>query len=96
MKIIPIQDRVLVKRDQTDPKIGSIIIPDTAQQPVTRGVVLAAGPGRVLDSGMRLEPSIKTGDKIIFGKYSGSEFEQDGEKRMFMKEDEILAVIEED
>lgn len=96
MKIIPLQDRLLVKRDDAESKIGSIIIPDNAKEPVTRGVVLAVGPGRVLDSGARIEPRLKAGDKVIFGKYSGSEFENDGEKRIFMKEEDVLGVIEDD
>jgi chaperonin GroES len=96
MKIIPLQDRVLVKRDESETKIGSIVIPDTAKEPVTRGVVLAVGPGRILDNGSRIEPRLKAGDKVIFGKYSGSEFENDGEKRIFMKEEDVLAVLVED
>jgi chaperonin GroES len=96
MKILPIQNRVLVKRDTPTEKIGSIIVPDTAKVPVTRGTVLAVGPGKVLDNGRRIEPTVKTGDKILFGKYSGSEFEDDGEKRLFMTEDEILGVVEEE
>ena len=94
-RIRPMNDRVLVRRDPPTEKIGSIIVPDNAKEPLTRGTVLAVGPGKVGKNGQRIEPSVKTGDHIIFGKYSGSDFEQDGEKRMFMNEDEIYAVVEE-
>jgi chaperonin GroES len=97
MNIRPIGDRVLVRRDSAEEKTqGGIIIPDNAKEPLTRGTVLAVGPGRVLDNGARLEPTLKTGDHILFGKYSGSDFENDGEKRIFMREKDILGVIEED
>jgi len=97
MKVRPIQNRVLVKRDPpTDQTKGGIVIPDIAKEPLTRGTVLAVGPGKVLDDGTRIPLELKAGDKIIFGKYSGSEFEHDGERRMFMTEDEILAVIDEE
>ena len=97
MKIRPLSDRVLVRRDSADEKTkGGIIIPDNAKEPLTRGTVLAAGPGRLLDDGRRLEPMVKTGDHILFGKYSGSEFEHDNEKRIFMKEEDILGVIEDE
>src|SRR4029077_15791803 len=97
MKIRPINDRVLVRRDDAEATSkGGIIIPDNAKEPLTRGTVLAVGPGKALDGGGRLEPRVKAGDRVVFGKYSGSEFEHDGEKRMFMNEEDILGVIEED
>jgi chaperonin GroES len=89
-------DRVIVKRDEADSKTaGGIIIPDNAKEPVTRGVVLFTGPGKALPNGGRREPQIKVGDRVIFGKYSGFEFEQDNERRMVMNEDDIVGVVEE-
>lgn len=97
MKINPQNDWVLVKRDMTEEKTKSgIYIPDTAREPLTRGEVIAVGPGKVFSNGRRQEPGVKQGDRVVFGKYSGSEFEHDGEKRMFMKEEEIYGVIEEE
>jgi len=97
MKIRPIHARVLVKRDGPEGKTkGGIYIPDTAQQKLTRGEVIAVGPGRRLESGRVVEPEVKPGDKIVFGKYSGCDFQDDSEDRLFMNEDEILGVIEED
>lgn len=96
MKIRPINDRVIVKRDEADTKTpGGIIIPDNAKEPVTRGVVLFTGPGKSLPNGSRREPQVKVGDKVIFGKYSGFDFEQDNERRIVMNEDDIVGVIEE-
>jgi len=95
MKIRPMNDRVIVKRDEADSKTaGGIIIPDNAKEPVTRGVVLFVGPGEQLPHGGRREPQVKTGDRVIFGKYSGFEFEQDNERRMVMREEDLVGVIE--
>ena len=96
MKIIPLGSRVLVRRDETPEKQGSIYIPDTAKKKVTRGVVLAVGRGRVTSSGTLIEPRIKVGDKVVFGDYSGTEFSVDGEERITMLEEDVLGVIEEE
>jgi chaperonin GroES len=95
-RIRPLNDRILVRRDPpTEKTNGGIIIPDNAKEPLTIGTVLAVGPGKVMKDGRRVEPSLKVGDRIVFGKYSGSEFEQDGERRIFMTEDEIQGTLEE-
>jgi len=97
MKIRPIMNRVLVKRHAPEEKSkGGIIIPDNAKEKLTVGTVIAVGRGKVLDNGRLVEPEVKAGDKIVFGKYSGSEFQDQGDDRLFMSEDEILGVIEED
>lgn len=98
MKIRPIHSRVLVKRDPpTEKTKGGIIVPDMAREKLTIGTVLAVGPGRITDSGRRIEPDVKKDDRIVFGKYSGSEVEHGGENdQIFMNEDEILGVIEEE
>lgn len=97
MKIRPMNDRIIVKRDPpTEKTSGGLIIPDTAKQPLTRGTVIATGPGAYLPTGGRREPTVKVGDKVIFGKYSGSEFEQDGEQRIAMIEDDLLGIIDEE
>jgi chaperonin GroES len=96
VNIRPIAARILVRRDPPTEKIGSIIIPENARDKLTRGTVIAVGPGKVLDSGRRVEPTLKVGDRIIFGKYSGCDFEQDREERLFMTEEEVLGVIEDE
>jgi chaperonin GroES len=96
MKIRPIQNRILVRRDPpTDVTKGGIIIPDNAKQKLTKGTVLAVGKGKMSDRGHFIETTLKVGDRIVFGKYSGSEVENRGEEdSIFMVEDEILGVIE--
>jgi len=96
MKILPLGSRVIIRRAPTTEKIGSIIVPDTAQKKVTRGEVIAVGPGGVTASGQRIEPRIKVGDKVVFGDYSGTAFEFDGEERIAMLEDDVLGVIDEE
>jgi chaperonin GroES len=97
MKIRPIQNRVLVRRDPpTETTKGGIIIPDNAKEKLTRGTVLAVGPGKRTSAGVLIETTLKVGDKVVFGKYSGSDFEQDDEERVFMPEEDVLGVIEED
>lgn len=91
----PIQDRIVVKPlEAKEEKIGGIIIPDTAKEKPQEGVVEAVGPGKVLDNGQRVSPSVKKGDKILFGKYSGTEVKIDGEQVLIMHEDDVLAVVE--
>lgn len=95
MKIVPLGSRVIIRRAAMTDKIGSIFVPDTAKKKVTRGEVIAVGPGRMTETGQRIEPRIKVGDKVVFGDYSGSVFEFEGEERIEMLEDDVLAVIEE-
>jgi chaperonin GroES len=93
-KIRPLQDRVIVKRIAEEEKTkGGIIIPDTAKEKPIEGEVLAVGPGKIED-GKRIEPSVKAGDRILFGKYAGTEVKLDGEDRLILREDDILGVIE--
>jgi chaperonin GroES len=91
----PLHDRVLVKRVEEKEQVrGGIIIPDTAKEKPQEGEVVAVGQGKVLDNGTRLEMALKAGDRILFGKYSGSEVKIDGEEYLIMREDEVLGVIE--
>ena len=95
MKIKPLQDRVIVKRvDEEEKTAGGIIIPDTAKEKPQQGKVLAVGPGKVLEGGTRVDMTVKKGDKVLFGKYSGSEVKLDGEEILIMREDDILGIIE--
>jgi chaperonin GroES len=96
VQLRPLNDRVVVKRVE-EPKEqvrGGIIIPDTAKEKPQEGEVVAVGQGKVLDNGTRLEMDLKVGDRILFGKYSGSEIKLDGEEFLIMREDEVLGVIE--
>ena len=94
MNIQPLQDRVLVKPlQQEEVKKGGIIIPDTAKEKPQEGQVMAAGPGRMSDGGKILAMSVKVGDKILYGKYSGSEVSVDGGEFLIMRESDILAVL---
>lgn len=96
MSIKPLHDHVLVQRNTADEKTpGGLFIPDTAKEKLNRGRVVAVGPGRLLDNGARLEPRVRKDDEIIFGKYSGTEFEHEGETNLLMlREDDIFAVVE--
>lgn len=93
-KIQPLADRVLVKRleDAAEQKIGGIIIPDTAKEKPQEAEVVAVGPGR-MDEGKRVAMEVKKGDKVLIGKYSGTEVKLDGEEHLILREEEILAVI---
>jgi chaperonin GroES len=95
MKIKPLHDRVLVKRiEETEEQVrGGIVIPDTAKEKPQEGEVVAVGDGKVLDNGTTVKPSVKTGDRVLFGKYSGSEVKLDDEEYLIMREDEILGII---
>ena len=89
----PLGDRLVVKADDKEEKTASgIFLPDTAQEKPLRGTVLAAGPGRVLDNGTVPPLEVKSGDKILFGKYSGTEIKLDGESFLILKESEVLGV----
>ncbi len=95
MKIRPLQDRVIVKRIQEEEKSkGGIIIPDTAKEKPQEGKVVAAGKGKVGDDGKLRPLDVKAGDRILFGKYSGSEIKIDGEEHLILREYDILGVIE--
>jgi chaperonin GroES len=95
MSFRPLGDRVLVKRVQEEEKTrGGIIIPDTAKEKPQEGEVLAVGPGARDESGKRVEPEVKVGDRILFGKWSGTEVRIDGEDLLIMKESDILGVVD--
>ena len=94
MKIKPLNDRVLVTRIEEEQKTaGGIIIPDTAKEKPQEGKVVAVGPGKTNDQGERVPLGVKAGDRVLFGKYAGTEIKIDGEKHIFMREDDILAVL---
>jgi chaperonin GroES len=95
MKVKPLNDRVLVLRIGEEEKTsGGIIIPDTAKEKPQEGKVVAVGPGKVNDEGKKIVLDVKAGDKILFGKYSGTEIKIDGVEHLIMREDDILAIIE--
>jgi len=95
MKIRPLQDRVIVKRIEEEEKTkGGIIIPDTAKEKPQEGKVVAVGKGKVNDDGKLTPLDVKVGDKILFGKYSGTEIKLNGEEHLIMREDDILGVVE--
>ena len=95
MKLRPLQDRILVQRVEEETKTkGGIIIPDTAKEKPAEGKVVAVGSGKVGDDGKRVPPEIKVGDKILFGKYSGTEVKIEGQEYLIMREDDVLGVIE--
>ena len=93
--IRPLQDRVIVKRVKEEEKTkGGIIIPDTAKEKPIEGEVIAVGAGKTLDDGTLRKPEVKPGERILFGKYSGTEVKIDGEEHLILREDDILAIIE--
>ncbi len=95
MKIRPLQDRIIVRRIEEEEKTkGGIIIPDTAKEKPMEGKVIAVGKGKVLEDGKVHPPDVKAGDRVLFGKYSGTEVKIDGEEHLIMREDDILGVIE--
>ena len=95
MSMRPLHDRVLVKRlDEGEQRMGGIIIPDSAKEKPQQAEVKAVGNGKVTESGDRVAPEVKAGDRILFGKYSGSEVKIDGEDYLILREDEILGVLE--
>ena len=95
MKIRPLHDHIVVKRqEEREVKKGGIIIPDTAKEKPQEGKVIAVGNGRVNEDGKKISLDVKAGDKILFGKYSGSEVKIDEEEYLIMKEDDVLAIIE--
>lgn len=95
MKLRPLHDRVIVKRQEEEKtSAGGIVLPGSATEKPSQGEVIAVGEGKALDNGQKQAMNVKVGDKILFGKYSGSEVKVDGEDYIIMREDEIFAVIE--
>ena len=95
MKIRPLQDRILVKRLETEEKtVGGIIIPDNAKEKPMEGKIIAVGNGKKLDNGTMHKPDVKVGDTVLFSKYAGSEVKIDNIEHLVMKEDDILGVLE--
>ena len=95
MKVRPLGDRVLVKRTEEETKTaGGIIIPDNNKEKPAQGEVVSAGPGRRTDNGTLVNLTVKEGDKILFGKYAGTEVKFDGKEYLIMKEDDILGIVQ--
>ncbi len=95
MNLRPLQDRILVKRvEQENTTKGGIIIPDSAKEKPAEGKVVAVGKGKTGEDGKRIELDIKEGDRILFGKYAGTEVKIEGEEYLIMREDDVLGVIE--
>jgi chaperonin GroES len=95
MDVRPLHDRIIVRRlEEGEQRSGGIIIPDTAKEKPQRGTVIAAGNGKVNDDGERIPLDVKAGDLVLFGKYTSQEVKLDGEEYLIMKEDDVLAVIE--
>jgi chaperonin GroES len=94
MKVRPLHDRLVVRRlEEKETAKGGIIIPDTAKEKPQEGEVLAAGNGKVLENGTKVALDVKVGDKILFGKYSGTDIRLDGEDVLILREEEVLAVL---
>jgi chaperonin GroES len=95
MKVRPLHDRMLVKREEEgEEKIGGIIIPDTAKEKPQRGKVAAVGAGKIDEHGKRIPLDVKSGDKILFGKYSGNEVKIDNVDYLILREEDVLAILE--
>jgi len=95
MNIRPLHDRIVVKRvEEQENKIGGLFIPDSAKEKPQQGEVVAVGKGKRLDDGKVVPPDVQAGDRILFGKYSGSEITIDGQELLIMREDEILGVLD--
>ena len=95
MKIRPLHDRVIVKRVEEEEKTkGGIIIPDTAKEKPVEGKVVAVGGGKVLENGKKLPLEVKKGDRVLFGKYAGTDIKIEGEEHLIMREDDIIAIVE--
>jgi chaperonin GroES len=94
MNVRPLHDHLLVRRlDAKETAKGGIIIPDSAKEKPQEGEVLAVGNGRLLENGTKVPPDVKVGDKILFGKYTGSDIKIDGEEVLILREDDVLAVL---
>lgn len=95
MRVQPLGDKILVKRiTEEEQMVGGIIIPDTAKEKPQQGEVIAVGPGRVTSDGKRIPPEVKQGDKVLLGKYSGTEVTINDEEYVFVDEEDILAILE--
>jgi chaperonin GroES len=95
MNVRPLRDRILIKRiEESEQRVGGIIIPDTAKEKPQQGRVVAVGHGRVTDEGKVMPLDVKAGDTILFGKYSGTEIKLDGEEFLIIREEEVLGVVE--
>ena len=95
MRARPLHDRILVQRvEETEQKVGGIIIPDTAKEKPQQGKVIAVGSGKIKDDGTRIPMDVKPGDLILFGKYSGQEIKLDGVEYLIVREEEVLGVLE--
>jgi len=95
MKIRPLQDRVIVRRveEKEERSAGGIIIPDTAKEKPQEGEVIAVGNGKVLENGTKVAMDVKAGDRVLFGKYSGTDIKIDGQEYLILREDEVLAIL---
>jgi chaperonin GroES len=94
MKVKPLNDRVLVKRiEEVQVTKGGILIPDTAKEKPIEGKVISVGPGKMSDAGNRMPLQLKEGDRVLFGKYAGTEIKMEGEEFLMMREEDILAVL---
>ena len=94
MNVRPLHDRLIIKRvEEKETVKGGIIIPDTAKEKPQEGKVLAVGNGKILENGTKLPLDVKVGDKILFGKYSGTDIKIDGEEVLILREDEVLAIV---
>jgi chaperonin GroES len=95
MKVRPLHDRIIVKRiKEEETTKGGIIIPDTAKEKPSEGKVIAVGDGKLLENGKRVPLQVKAGERILFGKYSGTEIKIEGEEHLIMREDDVMAVVE--
>jgi chaperonin GroES len=94
MKVTPLADRILVKRlEEAEEQRGGIIIPDTAKEKPQQGEVMAVGPGRLTEDGKRVAPEVKKGQRVLIGKYSGTEVKIEGEEFIILREDDILGIV---
>jgi chaperonin GroES len=95
MKLKPLHDRIVVKRTEEEEKTaGGIIIPDTAKEKPQQGRVMAVGEGKIMENGKRVPLTVKEGDRILFGKYAGTDIKVEGEELLIMREDDVLAIIQ--
>ncbi|MBI4596049.1 MAG: co-chaperone GroES [Candidatus Tectomicrobia bacterium] len=95
MKFKPLQDRILVRRiEEKEAKQGGIIIPDTAKEKPQSGEVIAVGTGKILEDGSKRAVDVKVGDKILFGKYAGTDIKLEGEELLILREDDVLGILE--
>jgi chaperonin GroES len=95
MKVRPLHDRVIVERVKEEEKTkGGIIIPDTAKEKPVEGKIIAVGAGKVLEDGKRVPLQVKAGDRVLFGKYAGTEIKIEGKDHLIMREDDIIAIVE--